>query len=140
MNSQRSFGCEQLSTIRTDQSVHVGMYIPAIIHHSCQNSIFSNNYEKWFLPVVDLYHGLNNIGITELADHDVRIALDKMSVLGIFCGYLLRVFSTFVQMFFNLHEIFKVLASLYMCVQLCSNFSTDLCNFNEKLSYLQKLS
>ena len=36
---------------------------------------------------MDLYHGLNNIGITELADHDVRIALGKGSVLGfIVCG------------------------------------------------------
>ena len=40
--------------------------------------------EKRCLPVVDLYHGLNNIGITELADHDVRIALGKVSVLGLF--------------------------------------------------------
>merc|ERR1719193_100552 len=53
-HAQRSFGGEELATIRADQPVHVGMYI----------------------PVVDLYHGLNNIGITELADHDVRIALN----------------------------------------------------------------
>ena len=53
------------------------------------NVIFFQQFmrEKRFLPVVDLYHGLNNIGITELADHDVRIALGKGSVLGfIVCG------------------------------------------------------
>ena len=46
------------------------------------NVIFFKQFmrEKRFLPVVDLYHGLNNIGITELADHDIRIALNNVSV------------------------------------------------------------
>ena len=88
---QRSFRSEQLATVRTNQSVHVSVYIPKIEHRKFQTfqilivsvKIFfqflsrriSQRKVKSYSPVVHLYHGLNNIGITKLADHHIRIAL-----------------------------------------------------------------